>query len=112
MPIPAVQAILACGDELAAALEANDFDRVAALAAERGTLVATLLDGPPLGARTEASDAVAAALATQHRALAGALAAHSAEAAEALGSLAQHRRAQTTYDGGVPVARILGPVHG
>ena len=112
MPLDTAQAILACGDELAAALKADDVDRVAALAAERGTLVATLLDGPPLGERTDASDAIADALAAQHRALAEALGARRAEAADALGALAQHRRAQTTYDGGVPVTRILGPVHG
>jgi hypothetical protein len=111
MPHPALQAVLACGEQIAAALDADDLDRVAALAAERDVLVAKVLEAPPV-LDAEASAAVAEALAAQHRALTDALAARRATIADALGDLAQHRRAQTSYHDTIPRSPVLHPIRG
>jgi len=107
----AFKAILACGERIAAALDADDLDRVAVLVAERDTLVAQVLEHPP-AMTAETSAAVAEALAVQHRALADALIARRTAITDELSGAAQHRRAQTSYASHTPKPRVLHPVQG
>lgn len=112
MPLAHLHAILACGDRLAAALEACELDRVATLTAEREALVAALAETEaPRPLPPDWAEA-AEALAHQHRALTALGEAQARSLDEALAQAVQQRRAQRSYDGPAAQTGRLRPTYG
>ncbi len=102
------QTLLACGDALHAAAEAEDVERVAALAAERGSLVERLLETDPASYPA----AEAAALRAQQHALDAVLARHEEALRAVLGGVAVQRQAHASYGPAPARAPILRTLHG
>ncbi|MEM1042283.1 MAG: flagellar protein FliT [Bacteroidota bacterium] len=109
MPSPLIDATLAAGERLLAAIQTEDFGRTAELAAARGVLMDRLLAETTPAMHTEEDRR---ALTAQHRALTGLLNTQEGTLRSAFATSRQHRRAHASYHAPPSRPSVLRAVHG
>lgn len=109
MNAPLIKATLAAGERLRHAIEAEEFEHIAALAAARGVLVDRLLSETTPDAHTAADQE---ALTAQFELLSALLEAHEETVREGFTASVQQRKAQASYQSSTARRSILHTVHG